>query len=330
MLGNGFQGTLTGWRATYEGFDTIATGLILTSYYIGFLVGPIITPKLVKNVGHIRVFDALASVAVLIQIFFISHFTWFAMRLLSGFCFAGTFVIAESWLNARSDNLNRGRVLSIYMIIASLSLTGGQWLLNVADPTHFSLFLISSILLSLSLVPVLVSRIQAPEIEYQQKIGIPQLFTYASTGSTTIILISIAQGALFGMGAVYAANAGMTVAEIALFMSFLILFGALIQWPTGWLSDRMDRRYTILVVSILSTVLCLLLLLMDLSKTGLLIVFGLMVGLSLPIYPLAVAYTNDQLQPEHMVGASSTLALLYGLGSIMALLKPEYNRRYMP
>ena len=179
MLGNGLQGTLTGWRATYEGFDTITTGLIMTSYYIGFLVGPIITPKFVKNVGHIRVFAALASMAsaaVLIQILFISPLIWSGMRFLTGLCFAGTFVIVESWLNTRSDNLSRGRILSIYMIIAYLSLAGGQWLLNVADPTHFSLFLMASILLSLSLVPVLVSRVQAPEIEYQQKIGIPQLF----------------------------------------------------------------------------------------------------------------------------------------------------------
>jgi MFS family permease len=321
MLGNGLQGTLTGWRAIYEGFDTITTGLIMTSYFIGYLAGPIITPKLVKNVGHIRVFAALASMAsaaILIQILFISPFIWFGMRLLTGFCFAGTYVIVESWLNARSDNLNRGRVLSIYMVIAYLSLAGGQWLLNAADPAHFSLFLVASILLSLALVPVLISRVKAPEIEYQQKIGISQLFSCASTGSATIFLISIAHGAIFGMGAVYAAKVGMTIAETVLFMSSFILFGALIQWPVGWLSDKMDRRYMILGVAMLSTVLCLLLLFMDLSQMGFLIVFGLMGGISLSIYPLAVAQTHDQLQPEQMVGASSTIALIYGFGSILA------------
>ena len=125
---------------------------------------------------------------------------------------------------------------------------------------------------------------------------------------------------MFSMGAVYAAKVGMTVAETAIFMSSFILFGALVQWPIGWLSDRMDRRYTIMGVAILSTTLCLTLLFADLSKMGLLITFGLMGGISLSIYSLSVAYTNDQLQPEQMVGASSSITLLYGLGSIIAPL----------
>ena len=138
MLGNGLQGTLVSWRANFEGFSSSTTGWIMTAYYIGFLAGSMYTGKLIREVGHIRVFAALASLAstaVLVQILFIDPVAWLIMRLVTGFCFAGVYVVVESWLNARSDNESRGRILSIYMIVSYAGLAGGQLLFKVADPT---------------------------------------------------------------------------------------------------------------------------------------------------------------------------------------------------
>jgi MFS family permease len=320
MLGNGLQGTITGWRATYEGFSAGTTGVIMTGYYIGFLLGSIITPILVKRVGHIRVFAALASMAsasVLIQIMVITPPTWFVMRLITGACFAGTYVIVESWLNARSDNKSRGSVLSIYMIVTYLSMTGGQWLLNLANPKDYDLFLVASILLSLSLVPVLISRIKAPEIEIQEKISLPELISHAPTGTLTLFLVAIAHGGLFGMGAVYANKAGLDISQTVNFMSSFILMGAVLQWPIGWLSDRMDRRIMISATSMMVLLLSTVIVIFNPAATTLILIFGVLGATSLVIYSLAIASINDRLEAEKMVEASSTMVLIYGTGSIL-------------
>ena len=320
MLGNGLQGTLISWRATFEGFSASTTGWVMTGYYIGFLAGSLLTPRLVKGVGHIRVFAALASLAstaVLIQIIWISADVWLLMRMLTGFCFAGAYVIAESWLNARSNNQTRGQVLSIYMIVSFVGMAAGQWLLKLSDPAGFVLFVSVSILLSLALVPVLISRIQAPDIELSQESSIKDLFGMVPSGVLSILFSAVAHSSMFGMGAVFAVKSGMDIESTIHFMSAFIVLGALGQWPIGWLSDRMDRRILIVTLSVITTLLCVYMYHANLSHTELIILFAITGAVTLPIYSLGVAYTNDRLEPEQMVGASSSIILLLGSGSIL-------------
>lgn len=327
MLGNGLQGTLVSWRATYEGFSPSTTGLIMTGYYAGFLAGSLFTPKLVSGVGYIRVFAALASLAstaVLIQILFINPQTWFAMRLLTGFCFAGTYVIVESWLNAASDNKSRGQMLSFYMLISFSGMAGGQWLLKLAHPSGYSLFILSSILLSLALVPVLVKRTETPEVETEARISIIKLASISPAGVFTIFVSAIAHGSMFAMGAVFAVKSGLTVTSTAIFMSSFIATGALAQWPLGWLSDQIDRRIVILGSGFIAALLCFFLLQIDSQHPGFFIAFAALGGVSLPMYSIAVAHTNDRLDPEQMTGASSTIVLILGLGSIQGPIIAGY------
>ena len=320
MLGNGLQGTLVSWRATYEGFSPSTTGWIMTGYYAGFLAGSLYTPILVNGVGYIRVFAALASLAstaVLIQIIFIDPVVWFSMRMLTGFCFAGTYVIVESWLNASADNKSRGQMLSFYMLVSFGGMAGGQWLLNLAHPSGFSLFLLASILLSLALVPVLVTRIRVPEMEAEERIGTYELLKLAPAGVFSIFISGIAHGAMFSMGAVFAVKSGLSVSETALFMSSFIAVGALAQWPLGWLSDQIDRRLVILGSGILAALLSLLMLQFDSSDKAFFLVYAALGAVSLPIYSISVAHTNDRLKPEQMTSASSTIIMVLGFGSIL-------------
>jgi MFS family permease len=327
MLGNGLQGTLISWRANYEGFEPSTTGLIMTSYYLGFFFGSLYTTRLINQVGYIRVFAALASLAstaVLIQIIFISPTVWLLMRLLSGFCCAGIYVVVESWLNARSDNQTRGQILSFYMFVSFAGLSGGQLLLKVADPTNFSLFLLTSILLSLSLIPILISRIKVPEIKENEGMSVRKLFKIAPAGVVCIAWNAIAQGSMFGMGAVYAANAGMDINQTALFMSSFIAVGAIFHWPLGWLSDKIDRRIVIVGASIISVIISVFLYFMDNQTLVFIITFGMLGAFVLPIYSLGVAHTNDRLKPSQMTHASSTIVLLYGIGSAIGPLSMGY------
>ena len=320
MLGNGLQGTLIGWRATFEGFSAGMTGVIITGYSIGFLAGSVITARLVRGVGHIRVFAALASLAsaaILVQILWINVEVWFLMRVVSGVCFAGAFVIVESWLNARSTDRSRGRVLSIYMMVTAAGAAGGQWLMQVADPAGFDLFVVASIMLSLALVPVLISRIRAPEIELHREIGFAALIANSPVGSITLFVAAMAHTALFGMGAVYAKRAGFDVDEVVLFMSGFIVLSALLQWPTGWLSDRMDRRIAIAVSAAVVVLTALLLGVVEFSNPAIIGAFAVLGAFSLVLYPLAVALINDRLEPDQMVGAGATIALIFGTGAIL-------------
>ncbi len=318
MLGNGLQGTLVSWRANFEGFSSSTTGWIMTAYYLGFLAGSLLTNKLIRQVGHIRVFAALASLAstaVLVQILLIDPIAWIIMRLITGFSFAGVYVVVESWLNARADNDSRGRILSLYMIVSYGGLAGGQLLFKVADPTTFNLFLLSSILLSVALIPLLVTRVTAPLEEESESMSISELFKTAHTGVVSITLTSIVSGVVLGMGAVYAANAGMSISQTAIFMSVFIAMGAVAQWPVGWISDNFDRRLVIVILCTLSVTLIAMLYKINPQSTAFIVLFGLFGATALPVYSLSIAHTNDRLRPEQMTSASSTMVLFSGIGA---------------
>lgn len=329
MLGNGLQGSLLGVRASLEGFTTVATGLVMTGYYAGFLVGSVMGPRMVRRVGHIRAFAALASMAstaVLLHTIFLDAPIWMAMRLVTGFCYAGLYVVAESWLNHQATNETRGQLLSIYMVVTYCGVGGGQFLLNLADPGGFQLFILVSVLVSLAVVPMLLSVHPQPSIEAPQPISLVALYRISPLGVVSAFGTGMANGGLFGMGAVYATTAGFPVSGIALFMASATFGGVALQWPIGRLSDRFDRRLVLTCVTLAAAVAAYI----AVSVTGplagalpawsIFVVAALFGGLSLPMYSLGIAHTNDFLEPEQMVAASGGLLLVGGLGAIVGPL----------
>ncbi len=316
-LGNGLQGTLLGVRASMEGFPTTTTGLVMSCYYAGFLLGSLYAPKMVVKVGHIRVFAALASMAsaaVLIHSLFPQPVIWGMARLIAGASFAGMFVVAESWLNGQSTNEIRGKILSIYMTIQYAGFIGGQFLLNLASPKGYALFIMISVLLSLALVPILISSVSAPVLEEPEHVGLKDLWNVSPLGVFTGINVGIAHGAIWGMGAVFAQNIGKTVTETSIFMATFVLGGFLVQWPLGILSDKIDRKWVIAGASGLAVVIAVLGVFFIFDLSTLIFVFG---GLSLPLYSMALAYTNDHLSQDQMVAASSSMVLIYGIGALL-------------
>lgn len=319
MLGNGLQGTLLGVRATLEGFPTTVTGFVMTGYFVGFLAGSMLAPKIVERVGHIRVFAALASVAsasVLFHAVFIDPLSWGAMRLVTGFSYAGLYVVAESWLNDRATNETRGQILSIYMVVAYGGMTVGQLMLNLADPGGFVPFVLISALVSLALVPISLTAVPAPSFDAPMRVGLRQLYRISPLGVLGGFGSGMASGMMFGMGAVYARAAGMLLHEVSLFMGLLLLGGMLLQWPVGRASDRYDRRKVIVAVSTAAVALCMLLaLLPGISTHGKLGLVFLLGGMVLPMYSLCGTHLNDHLDPSQMVAANSGYVLINGLGA---------------
>jgi len=320
MLGNGLQGSLLGIRASLEGFSTTTTGLIMTGYFVGFLGGSLLVPRWVRNVGHIRVFAALASlasVAILAHAVFINAPLWALMRLMTGFCYAGLYIVAESWLNEAATNENRGKLLSLYMIVTYGGVALGQLLLNLSPPQSFVLFVVASALISLALVPMSLSLISAPALPSPRFISPLELYRASPLGVIGATGVGIANGAWFGMGAVYATQLGLGVNQVALFLMSNYTGAIALQWPIGWLSDRFDRRWILTLVAFAAAAAALTTMaLAELGNPWLLYLgTALFGGTMSPLYSLCIAHTNDFLERDQMVAASGTLVLVGGAGA---------------
>lgn len=320
MVGNGLQGSLLGIRSEVEGFSTGATGAVMTCYFIGFLAGSRTATKALASVGHIRVFAALASMAstaTLVHALTITPITWGLMRFTTGLCMAGLYIVFESWINDLATNATRGRLLAAYMVVTMGGIAAGQFLLNLADPRGFELFVIASVLVSLSLVPVALSGRSAPPTRTPEPMSFRELAGIVPTGLFVATLVGTAHGSLLGMGAVYATRAGLTPAQIAVFMGAPMAGGVILQFPIGILSDRVSRRAVMLAVALAAVAASSLMLVAEagsIPSYGLMFVIG---GFSFPLYSLGIAYTNDWIKPEQAMGASSVLVTMNGIGAIV-------------
>jgi MFS family permease len=294
----------------------------MSGFFVGAFASSLISPNQIKRTGQIRTYAAYASIAstaILIQLLFIEPPVWFVARFLSGFCIVGIMIIVEGWLNSISSNENRGQLFSIHMMVVWGGLAMGQGLFVVDSPAGVNLFLLASILLSISLIPILLTEIKAPEEELQESLGFKALWKASPSGVVTIGISGLASAGFFGVGTIYAIKSGLSISETALFMTLFIGFGALSQWPLGWLSDRIDRRKVILLCCSIVVGICVLLALFDFSKTIFLTLNGIIGASTLPLYSLGVAHTNDRLKPSQMVSASGTIVFVF---SIFAALGP--------
>jgi MFS family permease len=325
MVGNGLLATLLTLRATGLGFGDSVIGLVQSAYPVGSLLGCLVAPRLVKRVGHVRVFGALASLAstaALIHLVTYDPWSWGAVRMLAGFCFAGLYVVAESWLNGRATNESRGSLLSIYFVIQTGGTAAGQLLLTLSSPEGVLLFVVVSVLISLSLVPILISASAAPSFEEPERISIAKLFRLSPMGLTGCFLNGVAQGALYIALALYGGAIGLDSGAIGALIGSVTLGGMLFQFPLGRLSDRVDRRRVITGAAGLSIPVCLLLAAAGdapLEAFGVVGLYGgvlVVGGLTLPIYSICMAHTNDHLKPSQIVAASGTLVLVLGAGIV--------------
>ncbi len=319
MIGNGLQGTLIGVRATLESFPALSIGLIMSGYYVGFLAGSVLAPRYLGQVGHVRVFAALAalaSAAVLVFAIVVEPFTWAVIRVITGLCYAGLYVVAESWLNDRATNETRGQLLGFYIAIMLGGMAAGQFLLNAADPASFELFILVSVLVSIAVVPILLTAGPAPAFETPRPVGIRELYGISPLGVIGTLGVGLSNAVLVGMGAVYAGRIGFSAAEISVFMAAMFIGGMLLQWPLGRLSDRIDRRRVITAATFAATAAAGLgVLLSGASLAVMVLLAGVLGGLSLAMYPLCIAHTNDFLEPDQMVAASASLVLVQGIGA---------------
>ncbi|MDJ0825491.1 MAG: MFS transporter [Rhodobacter sp.] len=319
MVGNGLQATLMGVRGSLEGFSTLELSVVTSAYFAGFLGGSRLTPGLIRRVGHVRVFAALASLISAALILFpviTEPWAWIVLRIVIGFGFSGVYVTAESWLNNAATNETRGQTLSAYMIVQMAGIVSAQAVVAAGDPSGFVLFIIPSVLVSISFAPILLSISPTPAFDTAKPMSLGALFRNSPLTFVGMTLLGGAFSALFGMGPVYAAELGLSAAQVSTFIAAIFIGSMVFQYPVGWLSDRSDRRRLIFGVSVLGGIAALAGYVLGTSFTTLLVVAFLLGGTTNPLYSLLIAYLNDYLDPDDMAAASGGLVFINGVGAI--------------
>lgn len=318
MVGNGIQGTLLGIRGAIEGFNTFEMSLVMSAYFVGFLGGSRYTPDLIRRVGHVRVFAALGSLVSAVLILFPSvtePWAWITLRVLVGFCFSGVYVTAESWLNNATSNENRGKALSLYMIVQMAGIVTAQGLVTLGDPSGFILFIVPSVLVSIAFAPILLSISPTPAFETAKPMAMTTLFRLAPLSCAGALALGGIYSALFGMASVYGGEAGLSVAQISTFVAAIYVGGLVFQFPVGAISDRMDRRQLILIITAIGFAGAVLGVVSD-SFPVLVAAATIIGGTANPLYGLIIAYANDYLETDDMAAASGRLVFLNGVGAI--------------
>ena len=329
MMAYGFQGSLLGVRAVQEEFSLTATGFLMSGYFIGYFVGAATIPNIISRVGHVRVFAAFASLAsliILIHSILIHPLIWFILRVLTGISMVCMYTVAESWLNDRSSNKNRGSVLSIYMVILYGSIGVGMFLLNFSTPKNFQPFILVSIITSLALIPILLTKKKPPTFKKINAMTFNELYKASPFGIVSSFFYGTIQSALFTLLAVYATSMNFSIFEISIVTFLLAISGAVAQFPVGKVSDYYDRRKVIIISTFGAAFFSILTILVTrqmylpgglaTSKTWFYIFFILFSFCSLPMFSLILAHTNDYITKDKFVAAGAGLQFTFGLGAI--------------
>jgi MFS family permease len=321
FLGNGLQGLLLPLRGTLEGYSNEALGLLGTSWAAGFVIGCFVAPNVVRRIGHVRAFSGFLSLIclnVLLTGLLVDQTAWLTLRAITGFCTAGTSMIIESWLNERATPESRGTIFSFYISITLFGVVGGQMMVPFADVTTSTLFMICGILYSIAALPTTLSKAASPQPLKRARLDLKGLFRNSPISFVGILLIGIANGAYGTLSAVFASRAGLSQGSVAAMVTITIFAGAIMQFPAGRLSDKMDRRYVLAGLSAAAALAGIVVALIQPADVyGIIVLVAIYGAAANSLYPIAVAHANDFAAPEDFVKISGGLLLLYGIGTII-------------
>lgn len=339
-LGHGLQNTLIGLRAGIEGYSDLTVGIMMSVYFVGFILGTKLAIRGIEKVGHIRCFAAFATVisaASLLHVLVVDSTVWVGLRLIYGMCIAGVYVVLESWLNALSTKENRGRIMSSYMVLNFAMLSAGQLFFKLSDGSGFLLFGIVSVLCSLALVPIILSKSIQPEVSTTESLTLRSLYLVSPLATVGALFTGAINGSFWTMSAIALTKLQLNAEDTGLFLSIALVGGLLFQWPIGWLSDLLNRRLAIMISGLITALTAgyigLVLAQDTLALNPLTIAIAVLYGMgNFTLYALCIAHANDFVKPGMFVKASAALLTLNAIGSvcgplISALMMDHYGGR---
>ena len=322
LLGHGLLLTLLPVSASLLGFSDFQIGLTGSSYFIGFVFGCLMTPFVLKRVGHIRTFAILASAYTCIILLFVwsqSFIGWMLLRFMIGTMIAGIYMIIESWLNERADSNNRGSILSFYAMLNLAMITLAQQLLNLGNVEPLLLFTLAAIFLSLSVVPVSITLALAPTPINKVSVDFAKVWRHSHIGIIGSIFTGLITGSFWSLAPIYANDSGFTTYQLANFMSAVVLGGALFQIPIGRFSDKFDRRLILIFIAFAGGVISFLTFMASFQdfyagsvSTGLGFLWG---AFGMTMYAICLAHANDNADSSDFVDIGSATLITYGLSS---------------
>lgn len=310
------------------GFTTTEVGLLGSSHFLGFFVGCWMAPRLIGIVGHSRTFAAFAAcgaIGAAAHPLIIEPSVWAALRILTGFCVAGCYTVIEAWLQARVTNDNRGRVLGVYRSVDLSASLMAQLIISVLEPAHYVAYNLLTIFCCASLLPLVMTRAQPPQISEAPKLSPLKTFSVSPLGAAGVAVSGVTAASFRMVGPVYGQQVGLAVNEIAYFLAAFVLGGALAQVPVGWLADRFDRRWVLIIISMLAVIVCAGTVMFGTSSQTAVYIAALVFGLvTFPMYSLSAAHANDFAEPGQAVELSASLLFIYGVGAIASPLFSSY------
>ncbi|MBA8901284.1 MULTISPECIES: MFS transporter [unclassified Phyllobacterium] len=330
LTAGGLAGILLPLRAGIEGWSPTTVGWLGTGYALAFTGGCIVVPRLVRRVGHVRVFAVLLtllSMSMLMHGLIIDPWAWTLFRALAGFSLAGSYMVIESWLNERVTNATRGMVFSIYMIVSMIGLLVGQYILPFGNPATQALFMIGALIYAAALIPTGLSNAQSPRPLTQVSLDLPGLYRKSPAAMIGSLIAGIIAGAWNFLSAIYGREIGLSTFDIATMIASAMIGGAIFQYPIGRISDFVDRRYVMVVAGIIGVFLSVTMIIVQPVTPW--VIYSLMFAFGtvlFPIYSLNVAHANDFAEPSEFVKVSSGLLIVYGIGSMIG---PQIAGRLM-
>ncbi|MDA7972227.1 MAG: MFS transporter [Gammaproteobacteria bacterium] len=317
--GNGVLGTLIALRGSLEGFDTVLVGLMGACYYLGFFAASFHSARLIRRTGHVRAFAALAAIGALVPLVMAmtpNPWVWLVMRVFSGFCFAALLMVVESWINEISKNDSRGRVLGVYRILDLLAVTGTQFLIPLVGEGGHEIFSVVSMMYCLSLVPVALSTRARPAAPENLKLDLAAIWRISPLACLTSLAIGLTNSAFRLVGPLYGLEIGLDTGAVVVFMTLGIIGGAALQYPLGYMSDKVGRRSTVLFSTFGAMLAAVFL-------SGQSAVLPVYIGafafgaFALPLYSLAAAHANDRAGIGQYVLVSAGLSFYFALGAVI-------------
>lgn len=322
LIGHGLQSTIIPLASKVMEFPDLSIGLAASAYFAGFVAGGVISPHLVVRAGHIRGFAVMVSsmsAAALLHPLLADEYAWILFRFTTGFCIAGLYLIIESWLNEFADNTNRGLIMSAYIVVNYAAFTAGQLLATISSPENFFLFALASIIISIAVMPVAMTKAAQPAPIAVVKLELFKVFQTAPTAIVAALLVGSVQGSHLSFSAIYAVEKNYDpISQAPVFAAVFLIGGMIGQWPIGRISDRFDRRIVLLIISIFGILGSLLISSFDKAPFMVLLLIGGFIGaMVLPAYSLAAAHGYDHADSEGYVKMAAGLLVAFGIGSTL-------------
>lgn len=337
LLGNSLLSTLLILRGVAEGFSGKFLGILTSVYFLGAFVATLLAARMIKRMGHIRCFTfctALLGCCTLIYSLAVSPYAWLVIRFFTGFGVFAMYTVIESWLNGQTHDDYRSRVFSIYTLINLVAVAASQQLLLIDSATSYTLFIVASLLVTAAIMPISWTRLQQPHVAVDMpSMSILKVFDAAPIAVTGCLVSGLLMGPFWGLTPLFVSELGYSDKELAAFISLSILGGAIIQYPVGRWSDGMDRRRVILYTFVLGSVLALAMAVcakyFAIERGLITALSALFCGLVLAIYPISVVHLVERIHKDHLVAGSSSLLMIYGLGSFIGPALAGFFLHYM-